>query len=178
MADESGLSTATGTPLNKESLSVTSPENHIGEQTKEQHHIANGKADEEAGAPSADAHALPEARTIRGFKWVLACVALFSANFLYGLDTTIAADIQAAVAQTFDDISKLGWLGIGFTLGSVALILPLGKAYAIFDTKWLFIGCLTMFAAGSALCGGAPSMNAIVAGRVWAGAGGAGMYLG
>jgi MFS family permease len=103
---------------------------------------------------------------------------MFSANFLYGLDTTITADIQAAVAETYDDFSKLGWLGIGFTLGSVAFILPLGKAYAVFDTKWLFIGCLTMFAAGSALCRGAPSMNAIIIGRIWAGAGGAGMYLG
>jgi len=35
-----------------------------------------------------------------------------------------------------------------------------------------------MFEAGSALCGGAPSMNALIVGRVWAGAGGAGMYLG
>ena len=105
-------------------LSAAASENHNGEQTKEQHHILNGKADEEADTPLADARALPEARTIRGCKWLLACVALFSANLLYGLDTTIAADIQAAVAQTFDEISKLGWLGIGFTLGSVALILP------------------------------------------------------
>ena len=178
MADESGLSTLTETPLAKESLPVAPPEKITGEQAEQQHQVISGKTDEEEGEPSTDAHALPETRSIRGFKWVLACVALFSANFLYGLDTTVAADIQAAVAQTFDDISKLGWLGIGFTLGSVALILPLGKAYAIFDTKWLFIGCLTTFAAGSALCGGAPSMNALVIGRVWAGTGGAGMYLG
>ena len=53
-----------------------------------------------------------------------------------------------------------------------------GKAYAIFDVKWLYIGSLTMFAAGSALCGAAPNMKALIVGRVWAGAGGAGMYLG
>lgn len=35
-----------------------------------------------------------------------------------------------------------------------------------------------MFSAGSALCGAAPNMNALIVGRVWAGAGGAGMYLG
>lgn len=117
-------------------------------------------------------------REITGLRWFLVCVAIFSANLLYGLDTTIAADIQSAVAQTFNNTAQLGWLGIGFTLGSVGSILPLGKAYAIFDTKWLFISCLVMFAAGSALCGAAPSMNAIIVGRVWAGAGGAGMYLG
>ncbi|KAK9312634.1 major facilitator superfamily domain-containing protein [Lipomyces starkeyi] len=117
-------------------------------------------------------------RTIVGFRWFLVCLATFSANLLYGLDTTIAADIQAAVSNSFDNVTQMGWLGVGFTLGSVVTILPLGKAYAIFDTKWLFIGCLTMFAAGSALCGAAPSMNAMIVGRVWAGAGGAGMYLG
>ncbi|MCJ1453492.1 hypothetical protein MMC28_003839 [Mycoblastus sanguinarius] len=117
-------------------------------------------------------------RVVTGFRWFLVCVAIFSANVLYGLDTTIAADIQASVSDTFDNVTQLGWLGVGFTLGSTVTILPLGKAYAIFDTKWIFIGCLTMFAAGSALCGTAPSMNAIIVGRVWAGAGGAGMYLG
>ncbi|KAJ5302089.1 hypothetical protein PENANT_c008G07742 [Penicillium antarcticum] len=120
----------------------------------------------------------PKERDIKGIRWLLICIAVFSANLLYGLDNTIVADIQGAVAGAFDEYSRLGWLGVGFTLGSVVFILPLGKAYAIFDTKWLFLGCLTMFAAGSALCGAAPSMNAIIIGRVWAGAGGAGMYLG
>lgn len=117
-------------------------------------------------------------RSVQGIRWLLVCIAVFSANLLYGLDNTIVADIQGAVAQTYNEYSQLGWLGIGFTLGSVVFILPLGKAYAIFDTKWLFIGCLTMFTTGSALCGAAPSMTAIIIGRVWAGAGGAGMYLG
>lgn len=35
-----------------------------------------------------------------------------------------------------------------------------------------------MFTAASALCGAASSLSAIIIGRVWAGAGGAGMYLG
>lgn len=120
------------------------------------------------------------ARTVTGFRWFTVCVGIFSANMLYGLDTTIAADIQAPVAEAFDNYTQLGWLGmgIGFALGATAFILPLGKAYAIFDTKWLFISCLTMFVAGIALCGGAPGMNSIIIGRVWAGAGGAGMYLG
>lgn len=117
-------------------------------------------------------------RSIRGLRWFLICIAIFSADLLYGLDNTIVADIQGSIAETFDEYTQLGWLGVGFTLGSVVLILPLGKAYAVFNTKWLFISCVSMFAAGSALCGGAPNMSAIIVGRVWAGAGGAGMYLG
>lgn len=130
-------------------------------------------------APVRDAEQEQEQqRSIRGIRWLLVCIAVFSANLLYGLDNTIVADIQGAVAGTFSEYTQLGWLGVGFTLGSVVFNLPLGKAYAIFNTKWLFIGCLLMFAAGSALCGGAPNMNAIIVGRVWTGAGGAGMYLG
>lgn len=136
-----------------------------------------GSIKEETQLPTVSDEAEPQ-RQVTGFRWFLVCVAIFSANVLYGLDTTIAADIQASVSETFHNVTQLGWLGVGFTLGSTVAILPLGKAYGIFDAKWIFIGCLTMFAAGSALCGAAPSMNAIIVGRVWAGAGGAGMYLG
>ena len=103
---------------------------------------------------------------------------MFSSKLLYGLDTTIAGDIQVSVSETFNNISQLGWLGVGFSLGATVSILPIGKAYAVFNTKWLYITCLLIFAARSALCGGAPSMNAMIFGRAWAGAGGAGMYLG
>ena len=102
--------------------------------------------------PSPEKHPQPPQRTITGLRWFLVCVAIFSANFLYGLDTTIAADIQAAVSESFDNVSQLGWLGIGFGLVSTVAILPLGKAYGVFDTKWLYIECLVMFSAGSALC--------------------------
>lgn len=117
-------------------------------------------------------------RQVTGFRWFLICMAIFSGNILYGLDTTIAADIQASVSETFNNVTQLGWLGVGFTLGSTVTILPLGKAYARFDNKWVFISCLTMFGAGSALCGAAPTMSLLIVGRVWAGAGGAGVYLG
>ncbi|KAK3305036.1 putative MFS transporter [Chaetomium strumarium] len=117
-------------------------------------------------------------RSIRGLRWLLVCLAIFSCNLLYGLDNTIVADIQAPIIDSLGGVSKLGWLGVGFPLGSIAIILPIGKAYAIFDVKWLYVGSLAMFAAGSALCGAAPTMDALIVGRVWAGAGGAGMYLG
>lgn len=50
--------------------------------------------------------------------------------------------------------------------------------FGIFDPKWLYIICVAMFEVGSALCGAAPSMNALIVGRAIAGLGGAGMYLG
>ena len=52
---------------------------------------------------------------ITGLRWLLVCLAIFSANVLYGLDTTIAADIQAFVSESFDNVTELGWLDVGFT---------------------------------------------------------------
>ncbi|OJJ71062.1 hypothetical protein ASPBRDRAFT_196595 [Aspergillus brasiliensis CBS 101740] len=140
--------------------------------------LSSASVEKENMSSSTAEDSSPPKRTVTGLRWLLISVAIFSANMLYGLDTTIAADIQAAVSETFDNVTQLGWLGVGFTLGSTVTILPLGKAFGTFDAKWVFVSCLTMFAAASALCGAAPSMNAIIVGRVWAGAGGAGMYLG
>ncbi|KAE9377238.1 MFS general substrate transporter [Stipitochalara longipes BDJ] len=117
-------------------------------------------------------------RTVNGLKWVLICAGFYFSGFLYGLDNTIAADIQSAVIESFGDISKLAWLGSGFPLGSIATILTLGKAYGIFNVKWLHISSVTTFAIGSAICGAAPTMDALIVGRVIAGIGGGGMYLG
>lgn len=50
--------------------------------------------------------------------------------------------------------------------------------YGIFDFKWLFVGNVILFEAGSAICGAAPSMNALIIGRVVVGIGGCGMYSG
>lgn len=72
-------------------------------------------------------------RQVTGVRWLLVCIGIFSGNILYGLDATIAADIQAAVSGTYDNITQLGWLGVGFNLGSTVTVLPLGKAYARFD---------------------------------------------
>ena len=58
------------------------------------------------------------------------------------------------------------------------MVMPFGKLYALYDGKTLFITSAVVFMAASALCGAAPNMAAEVVGRVFAGAGGNGMYFG
>ena len=70
-----------------------------------------------------------------GWKWALAIVALYSTALLYGLDTTISADVQPAIITSFGSIGKIAWIGAGFPLGSIAVILPLGVAYGLFNIK-------------------------------------------
>ena len=119
-----------------------------------------------------------EARPIHGLKWAATVASLYSFALLYGLDTTIAADVQPAILKSLGNVQKLAWIGAGFPLGSVATILPLAFAYGIFELKRLVIISIVIFEAGSAVCGAAPSMDALIFGRVLAGIGGGGMYLG
>lgn len=67
---------------------------------------------------------------------------------------------------------------LSFMVGGVALVMPLGKLYALYDAKWIFNIGFVIFIAASALCGGAPTIEAEIVGRVFAGAGGNAMYLG
>lgn len=57
-------------------------------------------------------------------------------------------------------------------------MLPFGKLYGLFDAKLLYIASAILFNAGSALCGAAPNISALIVGRVLAGLGGNGMYIG
>jgi MFS family permease len=94
------------------------------------------------------------------------------------LDTTIAADVQGPVYERLGDIQNLSWVGLGFTMASVATILLFGRAYGLFNIKVLLLSSIAGFEIGSALCGAAPTSDALIIGRVIAGIGGAGMYLG
>ncbi|KAF2258267.1 MFS general substrate transporter [Lojkania enalia] len=96
------------------------------------------------------------------FQWFLIALSVYSSAFFYGLDTTIVAVIQGPVVERFGDVEKLGWLGIGFPLGSIATIAAWSKTYGLFDTKWMYIGSLVNFAAGSTLCGAAADMNGLI----------------
>jgi hypothetical protein len=63
-------------------------------------------------------------RTVHGFKWFLVCASLYIGALIYGLDSTIAADIQAAIVEKFDSVERLTWVGTAFPLGSVCALLP------------------------------------------------------
>jgi MFS family permease len=132
---------------------------------------------------------------IPAWKWILTCVALYLGALLYGmysgktqrshpielakgLDTTIAADVQAQVYEDLGHIENLQWVGLGFPMASAATILIYTRAYGLFNMKVLLVWSIFVFEVGSALCGAAPTSSSLIVGRVIAGIGGAGMYLG
>ncbi|KAK3113551.1 hypothetical protein LTR53_009036 [Teratosphaeriaceae sp. CCFEE 6253] len=76
--------------------------------------------DAEADVEKINDDGLPAKPHYPVWQWVLTLVGLYLGAILYGLDTTIAADVQVAVYETFGDIEDLAWVGLGFPLGSVA----------------------------------------------------------
>ncbi|PKY03393.1 MFS general substrate transporter [Aspergillus campestris IBT 28561] len=135
-----------------------------------------GKVPGEDSADAADPDASP--RQLHNPLWFLVVISILSSIFLYSLDNTVVADITPSAVNRFGDVVKLPWLSVGFLLGGAAVVLPFGRFYGLFDAKWLYIISSIVFNGGSALCGAAPNMDSLIVGRVLAGMGGNGMYLG
>ncbi|KAF5879535.1 putative mfs drug efflux protein [Botrytis fragariae] len=117
-------------------------------------------------------------RTINGLSWILVVACISSSTFLFAIDNTIVADIQTAIVEEFDEVGKLTWVSVAFMLGAAGRNLMWGKAYGTFDAKYVYIFTTLIFEVGSAICGGAPNMNALTVGRAICGLGGIGMYIG
>lgn len=115
--------------------------------------------------------------SISKLRRVLLSIALALTSFIYGMNATVIGNTQIFITEHFEEPTKLGWIGVSFALGAAVAILPLSKASRLFDKKWLCISCLAVFTAATALCGGAPSMNAVIVGRAFAGAAGAGLAV-
>ncbi|KAG5790879.1 hypothetical protein H9Q69_010074 [Fusarium xylarioides] len=111
-------------------------------------------------------------------RWFSVCVGLYSTAFLYGLDATISAAVQGPVLASLGSLDLLPWIGAGFMLGSVATISLFGSLYINLEVKWLYLISILTFEVGSAICGAALNMGAMAVGRVVAGIGGSGIYLG
>lgn len=117
-------------------------------------------------------------RDIQGWKWALAMISILSSIFLYALDATVVADIQAIIVKEFDSLEDLSWVGVGFLMSATATNMVWGRIYSQFNSKWLYIFNVVLFEVGSAICGAAPNIEAMIVGRVICGIGGSGLYIG
>ncbi|KAF2253862.1 MFS general substrate transporter [Trematosphaeria pertusa] len=105
------------------------------------------------------------ARKITGLKWAVVVLAIISSTFLYALDNTIMANIRPGIIKSLGHIELLPWITVAYPLGE-------------FNNKWLYITAVFLFEVGSAISGAAPTMSVLVFGRVLAGVGGSGIYVG
>ncbi|KAI9650914.1 hypothetical protein NHQ30_000949 [Ciborinia camelliae] len=154
--------------------SLNVPANRIGSSFEL---TSISEVDKEKGQVEPTEDAAP-VRDITGWRWALVVAAILSSTFLFALDNTIVADVQPDIVVTFNDIAKLSWLSVGFLIGAASTNLVWGKIFGQFNGKWTYIISIVIFEAGSALCGGAPNMPALIVGRALCGFGGSGAYVG
>lgn len=120
----------------------------------------------------------PSPRNVNGWKWIIVVFSILSSTFLFALDNTVVADVQPQLVLQFNSVGQIAWLSVAFIMAAVSTNLLYGQLYSQFQAKWLYIGSVAMFEVGSAVCGAAPSMSAIIVGRALCGLGGIGMYIG
>ncbi|KAJ8058261.1 hypothetical protein OCU04_012456 [Sclerotinia nivalis] len=128
--------------------------------------------------PTSDSEVEEPARSLKGIKWIICVLSIYSAVFLYALDNTIVATIQPAIIKNLGHIEKLPWVSVAYQTTSVALDLTWGKLFGKFNGKTLFLATVLIFEIGSAICGAAPNINAEIIGRAICGVGGIGIYMG
>jgi hypothetical protein len=74
-------------------------------------------------------------RNIHGWRFVCCMASILTTAFLFALGTMVVADIQPVIIVEFNDVPKLPWFGVAFTLGAAATTLFQAKIYVHFNAK-------------------------------------------
>ncbi|KIX00332.1 uncharacterized protein Z518_10471 [Rhinocladiella mackenziei CBS 650.93] len=150
-----------------EPLSNTESSSDVEIQNEKDHldQIAPNAEDDEAVYPS-------------GITLALISLALCLAVFLVALDNTIIATAIPKITDRFNSLGDVGWYGSAYLLTTCALQLFFGKLFTFYSIKTVYLGSIVVFEVGSAVCGAAPSSDALIVGRAIAGVGSAGIFAG
>ncbi|KJZ69763.1 hypothetical protein HIM_10846 [Hirsutella minnesotensis 3608] len=144
------------------------------------HHEKLGFAAKAPNADVTETKPLPseEPQYIHGFRLaiIVACMAL--ACFLMLVDTMVISTAIPHITDEFQSLTDIGWYASAYQFGISAPQPLIGKVYTHFRTKWTFLACFALFEIGSILCGAASSSPMLIAGRVVAGLGAAGIING
>jgi MFS family permease len=83
------------------------------------------------------------------------------------LSTAFQAAVSTALPVITSDLHGIQfiWVGSAYTLASTAFLPMSGGLAQMFGRRVVMLGALAFFALGSALCGAAPSMQFLIAGR-------------
>ncbi|KAJ7501827.1 ABC transporter [Mycena galericulata] len=120
----------------------------------------------------------PDPDTIlTGKKLAIVFVAILLSVLLIALDQTILSTALPRIASDFDAFALQGWVASSFVLAQTVFILFYGQLLRIFPAKWILICAITIFEAGSLLCGVSKNVDQLIAGRTVSGLGAAGIFV-
>lgn len=112
-------------------------------------------------------------RTSRSYKWwVFAAIAI--GTFVSVVDSGSVLVALPEIEEHFgSDLPTVQWVVVGNALAISALILPMGRLGDIAGRKWVYIGGLAIFVAGSLLAGLAFNLPWLISAKVFQGFGSA-----
>ncbi|GKZ39099.1 hypothetical protein AbraIFM66950_011857 [Aspergillus brasiliensis] len=119
----------------------------------------------------------PPAKTSYGPRIWAIMVALCVTNLLVALEGTVISTALPTIVEDLGGGEAYVWASTGYFLTNTVFQPLYGQMADIFGRRWLIIFAVAMFVLGSGISGGAPSMNALIAGRVIQGIGGGGITL-
>jgi MFS transporter, DHA2 family, methylenomycin A resistance protein len=113
--------------------------------------------------------------SIQALTLVAMCLALFMTN----LDDTVVNVALPKIQSSFGvPLSGLQWVLNAYTLPLASLVLPSGAAGDVYGRKRIFLVGLVLFIVASLVCGFAPTLSILIAGRVLQGIGAAALIPG
>ena len=121
------------------------------------------------------------ARTPPGYRYSIGRIlAIYSglmvALLLAALDQTIVATALPRVVSELGGITQYAWVFTAYMLGSTVTVPLYGRLGDVYGRKPLFIVAISIFIAGSALCGAAQNMVQLVVFRAIQGVGAGGIF--
>ncbi len=107
-------------------------------------------------------------------KWAVLAV-LAMGIFMTTLDTSIVNISLPSIAHSFTVPlnGAIEWVMISYLVVIAGVLLTFGRLADLFGRKTLWIGGLVVFTLGSAICGAAPTLLALILARAFQGVGGA-----
>ncbi|TVY53258.1 Efflux pump aflT [Lachnellula cervina] len=124
-------------------------------------------------APAEEEVEYPRTRNV-----IFIMLGLHLATFLVALDRTIIATAIPAITNDFDSLGDVGWYSSAYLLTNCSLVVVYGRIYSFCSPKAVYMACILLFEAGSAVCGAAPRSAILIAGRAVSGTGSAGIFSG
>ncbi|KAF9360567.1 hypothetical protein BGX34_007723 [Mortierella sp. NVP85] len=106
---------------------------------------------------------------------ILVFIGLMLGVFLSSLDQTIVSVCTNRIANEFNALNDIPWIGTSYLLTSTSFQPLYGRFSDIFGRKATFLFATVVFLVGSALCGAAQSMTMMILARAIAGIGGGGI---
>lgn len=102
----------------------------------------------------------------------LAILGLLLVNGLVSLDSTIVATALPKIVQDLAGTADYAWVATGYLLASTVMMPIAGRLTDLVSARRLLLGATGVFLVGSALCGMAGSMEALIGYRTVQGLGG------